>query len=113
MPDAAHKTILIDPVTRIEGHAKITLHLDDHGRVEDARFHVTQFRGFEKFCEGRPFSEMPALMARICGICPVSHLMASAKACDALLAVRIPPTADKLRRIFGPVAGHGRGSRSL
>jgi NAD-reducing hydrogenase large subunit len=99
--DAAQKTILIDPVTRIEGHAKITLHLDDRGRVEDARFHVTQFRGFEKFCEGRPFSEMPALMARICGICPVSHLMASAKACDALLAVRIPPTADKLRRIFG------------
>ena len=101
MSDAAQNTILIDPVTRIEGHAKITLHLDDRGRVEDARFHVTQFRGFEKFCEGRPFSEMPALMARICGICPVSHLMASAKACDALLAVRIPPTADKLRRIFG------------
>jgi NAD-reducing hydrogenase large subunit len=95
------RTIVIDPVTRIEGHAKITLHLDDQGHVEDARFHVTQFRGFEKFCEGRPFSEMPALMARICGICPVSHLMASAKACDALLAVRIPPTADKLRRIFG------------
>lgn len=95
------RTILIDPVTRIEGHAKITLHLDDQGHVEDAHFHVTQFRGFEKFCEGRPFSEMPALMARICGICPVSHLMASAKACDALLAVRIPPTADKLRRIFG------------
>jgi NAD-reducing hydrogenase large subunit len=99
--DALPRTILIDPVTRIEGHAKITLHLDQAGRVEDARFHVTQFRGFEKFCEGRPFSEMPALMARICGICPVSHLMASAKACDALLAVRIPPTADKLRRIFG------------
>lgn len=95
------KTIVIDPVTRIEGHAKITLQLDEHGHVEDAHFHVTQFRGFEKFCEGRPFSEMPALMARICGICPVSHLMASAKACDALLAVRIPPTADKLRRIFG------------
>jgi len=95
------KTILIDPVTRIEGHSKITLHLNEAGRVEDARLHVTQFRGFEKFCEGRPFSEMPALMARICGICPVSHLIASAKACDALLAVRIPPTADKLRRIFG------------
>ncbi len=94
------KTITIDPVTRIEGHAKITLHLDEQGQVEDARFHVTQFRGFEKFCEGRPFSEMPSLMARICGICPVSHLIASAKACDALLAVRIPPTADKLRRIF-------------
>jgi NAD-reducing hydrogenase large subunit len=98
---AERKTIIIDPVTRIEGHSKITLHLDDQGRVEAARFHVTQFRGFEKFCEGRPFSEMPSLMARICGICPVSHLIASAKACDALLAVKIPPTADKLRRIFG------------
>ena len=94
-------TIVIDPVTRIEGHSKITLHLDEDGRVEDAHFHVTQFRGFEKFCEGRPFYEMPSLMARICGICPVSHLIASAKACDSLLAVRIPPTADKLRRIFG------------
>ena len=98
---AERKTIMIDPVTRIEGHSKITLHLDEQGRVEDARFHVTQFRGFEKFCEGRPFSEMPSLMARICGICPVSHLIASAKACDALLAVKIPPTAEKLRRIFG------------
>ena len=94
-------TIVIDPVTRIEGHSKITLHLNEDGRVEDARFHVTQFRGFEKLCEGRPFYEMPSLMARICGICPVSHLIASAKACDSLLAVRIPPTADKLRRIFG------------
>lgn len=94
-------TIVIDPVTRIEGHSKITLHLNEEGRVEDARFHVTQFRGFEKLCEGRPFYEMPSLMARICGICPVSHLIASAKACDSLLAVRIPPTADKLRRIFG------------
>lgn len=98
---AERKTIVIDPVTRIEGHSKITLHLDEQGRVEDARFHVTQFRGFEKFCEGRPFTEMPSLMARICGICPVSHLIASAKACDALLAVKIPPAADKLRRIFG------------
>jgi NAD-reducing hydrogenase large subunit len=98
---AEARTIVIDPVTRIEGHSKITLHLDEHGKVEDARFHVTQFRGFEKFCEGRPFSEMPSLMARICGICPVSHLIASAKACDALLAVKIPPTAEKLRRVFG------------
>jgi NAD-reducing hydrogenase large subunit len=98
---SANNTIVIDPVTRIEGHAKITLRLNEQGRVDDARFHVTQFRGFEKFAEGRPFAEMPALMARICGICPVSHLIASAKACDALMAVRIPPTADKLRRIFG------------
>ena len=94
-----HK-IVIDPVTRIEGHSKITLHLDGEGRVQEAYFHVTQFRGFEKFCEGRPFSEMPSLMARICGICPVSHLVASAKACDAILAVRIPETAARLRRIL-------------
>ncbi|MBV8099117.1 MAG: Ni/Fe hydrogenase subunit alpha [Verrucomicrobia bacterium] len=94
------KQIVIDPVTRIEGHSKITIHLDDTGEVQDAHFHVTQFRGFEKFCEGRPFAEMPSITARICGICPVSHLMASAKACDALLAVQIPPTAAKLRRIM-------------
>ena len=94
------RTLEINPVTRIEGHGKITIHLDDQGVVEDARFHVTQYRGFEKMCEGRPFFEMPSLMARICGICPVSHLIASAKACDEILAVRIPPTADKLRRIL-------------
>lgn len=94
------KTITIDPVTRIEGHAKITIQLDDSGAVADAHFHVTQLRGFEKFCEGRPFQEMPSLMARICGICPVSHLIASAKACDALLAVRIPETAARLREIL-------------
>ncbi|HEX4086939.1 MAG TPA: Ni/Fe hydrogenase subunit alpha [Chthoniobacteraceae bacterium] len=94
------KTIVIDPVTRIEGHSKITIHLADDGSVSDAQFHVTQFRGFEKFCEGRPFSEMPALTGRTCGICPVSHLLASSKACDALLAVTIPPTAAKLRRVM-------------
>ena len=94
------QTIYIDPVTRIEGHAKVTIHLDDAGEVENAHFHVTQVRGFEKFVEGRPFQEMPSLMARICGICPVSHLIASAKACDALLAVQIPRTAANLRRIM-------------
>jgi NAD-reducing hydrogenase large subunit len=94
------RQITIDPVTRIEGHGKITLHLDDQGIVRDARFHVTQFRGFEKFCEGRPLTEMPSLMARTCGICPVSHLIAASKACDALLAVDIPPTARNLRRIM-------------
>jgi NAD-reducing hydrogenase large subunit len=92
--------IVIDPVTRIEGHSKISIHLDERGHVEEAYFHVTQFRGFEKFCEGRPFSEMPSLMARICGICPVSHLVASAKACDAILAVRIPENAVRLRKIL-------------
>lgn len=94
------KKIVIDPVTRIEGHAKISIYLDDAGAVRDARFHVTEFRGFEKFCEGRPFWEMPSITARICGICPVSHLLASAKAGDRLLAVQIPPAAEKLRRLM-------------
>src|SRR6516165_1790833 len=92
--------VVIDPVTRIEGHAKISIFLDDAGAVTDARFHVTEFRGFEKFCEGRPFFEMAGLSARICGICPVSHLMASARAGDQILAVSPPPAAVKLRRLM-------------
>jgi NAD-reducing hydrogenase large subunit len=94
------RIVTIDPVTRIEGHAKITVYLDDQGGVEDARFHVTEFRGFEKFCEGRSFWEMPGITARICGICPVSHLLASAKAGDAILGAQIPPTARKLRQLM-------------
>ncbi len=94
------QTITIDPVTRLEGHGKITIQLNNQGEVEDAHFHVTQVRGFEKFSEGRPFYEMPSLMARICGICPVSHLLASAKACEAIMAVRIPHTAAQLRRML-------------
>jgi NAD-reducing hydrogenase large subunit len=94
------RTIVIDPVTRIEGHAKITIHLDDEGKVAETAFHVTQVRGFEKFTEGRPFYEMPAITARICGICPISHLLASVKACDAIMSVRIPPTAAKLRELL-------------
>ncbi len=94
------QTITIDPVTRLEGHGKITIYLDDKGEVENAQFHVTQVRGFEKFCEGRPFYEMPSLTARICGICPVSHLLASAKACEAIMSVRIPHTAAQLRRML-------------
>jgi NAD-reducing hydrogenase large subunit len=93
-------TITINPVTRIEGHAKITIHLDDAGRVADARFHVVEFRGFEKFCEGRFFAEMPQITARICGICPVSHMLASAKACDAILGVEIPRPAKLLRELL-------------
>src|SRR6516164_11464489 len=94
------KRIIIDPVTRIEGHAKISIYLDDEGNVSDAEFHVVEFRGFEKFCEGRPLGEMPGITPRICGICPVSHLLASAKAGDAILAVNVPPAADKLRRLM-------------
>ncbi|MFZ0438265.1 MAG: Ni/Fe hydrogenase subunit alpha, partial [Candidatus Sulfotelmatobacter sp.] len=93
------KRITIDPVTRIEGHAKIIIQLDDSGRVAGTEFHVTQVRGFEKFTEGRPFYEMPGITSRICGICPISHLLASSKACDAIMAVRIPPAAKKLREL--------------
>ncbi len=92
--------ITIEPVTRIEGHARITIQLNDQGRVANTEVHVTQVRGFEKFTEGRPFYEMPGITARICGICPVSHLLASAKACDAIMAIRIPPAARKLRELI-------------
>jgi NAD-reducing hydrogenase large subunit len=94
-----NKRISIQPVSRIEGHARITIDLNDAGQVEAAKFHVVEFRGFEKFCEGRPFQEMPGLMSRICGICPVSHVLASSKAGDMLLGVGPPPAAVKQRRL--------------
>ena len=94
------KTVVIDPITRIEGHAKISIYLNDGNEVDDVRFHVVEFRGFEKFCEGRPMAEMAGITARICGICPVSHLLASAKTGDKILAVKVPPAADKLRRLM-------------
>jgi len=93
-------TVIIEPITRIEGHARVTLQMNDLGQVEQAKLHITQLRGFEKFCEGRPFPEMPSLTARTCGICPVSHLIASSKACDDLMAVQIPPAAVRLRRVI-------------
>jgi NAD-reducing hydrogenase large subunit len=93
------KRITIEHVSRIEGHAKITIQLDDQGHVANTDLHVTQVRGFEKFTEGHPFYEMPGITARICGICPVSHLLASAKACDSIMAVRIPPAAKRLREL--------------
>jgi NAD-reducing hydrogenase large subunit len=99
-PQTPANQIVIDPITRIEGHSKITIQLDDRGEVADAHFHVTQFRGFERIVQGRPIHEMPSIMARICGICPVSHLVASAKACDQILAVEPPPTAVMLRRVM-------------
>ncbi len=98
--DTAQKEIIIEPVTRIEGHGKISLLLDESGNVSDAKFHVTQFRGFEKFTEGRPSSEMPSIVERICGICPISHSLAAAKACDSLLGVRIPLAAIKIRKLL-------------
>lgn len=94
------KTVVIDPVTRIEGHAKISIFLNEVGEVEDARFHVVEYRGFEKFCEGRPMWEMAGITARICGICPVSHLLCAAKTGDKILSVQIPPAGEKLRRLM-------------
>jgi NAD-reducing hydrogenase large subunit len=93
-------TIMISPVTRIEGHAKITIMLDDNSQVKDAQFHVNEFRGFEKFCEGRYFTEMPAITPRICGICPVSHSVASAKACEMIMGITVPYTGNLLRRMI-------------
>ena len=93
------RTITIEPVTRIEGHAKVVVHLDEQQKVERAVFHVNEFRGFEKFCEGRLFSEMPLITERICGICPVSHHLASAKACDQIIGVDPPRTARLLREL--------------
>ncbi len=94
------KRITIEPVSRIEGHARITIQLDDAGKVADTQFQVTQVRGFEKFTEGRPYYEMPGITSRICGICPISHQLAASKACDAIMAVRIPRTAQLLREII-------------
>ncbi|HZD30901.1 MAG TPA: Ni/Fe hydrogenase subunit alpha [Candidatus Angelobacter sp.] len=93
------KRITIEPISRIEGHGKVTIQLDDAGNVADTRFQVTQVRGFEKFTEGRPFYEMPGITSRICGICPISHQLAASKACDAIMAVRVPKAARVLREI--------------
>lgn len=94
------RTITISPVSRVEGHGKVTIHLDDNNEVVESHFHVLEFRGFEKFCEGRLMSEMPVISTRICGICPVSHHLASVKACDDVLGVEIPPAANKLRELM-------------
>ncbi len=94
------KRILISPVTRIEGHAKITIQLNDAGSVQDALFHVNEFRGFEKFCEGRMYTEMPTITPRICGICPVSHAVASVKACEMIQGTQPSSTGELLRRLI-------------
>jgi len=92
--------ITIEPVTRIEGHAKVTIHLNGKGKVEKAYMHVNEWRGFEKFTEGRPFFEMPQITPRICGICPVSHHLSSAKACDRVVGVTPPRPAQLLRELM-------------
>ncbi len=95
------RRVAIDPVTRVEGHGKVTLLLDEDNRVCQARLHIVEFRGFEKFIQGRPYWEVPVLVQRLCGICPVSHLLAAAKAVDRLVGVvQLTPSAEKLRRLL-------------
>ena len=94
------KRVVIEPVTSVEGHGKVTLLLDEDNRVHQARFHIVEFRGFEKFIQGRPYTEVPVLVQRLCGICPVSHNLAASKAMDVIVGGTPPPPADKLRRLM-------------
>jgi len=98
------KTLTIAPVSRIEGHAKVTIQLDDAGNVQDTFVNVVELRGFEKFCIGRPVEELPRIVTSICGVCPWSHHLASAKANDAVFGVEIPGTARKLRELCNSIA---------
>jgi len=96
--------VVIDPVTRVEGHGKVTIHLDDDGAVTQSRLHIVEFRGFERFVRGRPYWEVPVLVQRLCGICPVSHHLAGAKATDVIVGAGtgdgLSPTAEKMRRLM-------------
>jgi NAD-reducing hydrogenase large subunit len=101
---AAHpeqlKRVAIDPLSRVEGHGKVTLLLDQDDRVQQVRLHIVEFRGFEKFIQGRPYWEVPVMVQRLCGICPVSHHLAAAKAMDMIVGARLTPTAEKIRRLM-------------
>lgn len=98
--DAARR-IVIDPVTRVEGHGKVTIRLNEAGEIEQARFHVVEFRGFERFIQGRMYWEVPVIVQRLCGICPVSHHLGAGKAMDVIAGVdRLTPTAEKMRRLM-------------
>ena len=94
------RTIKIDPITRLEGHGKIQIFLDDDGAVEDCYFQIPELRGFERFVEGRPIEELPRIVTRICGVCPASHHMASAKAVDGCFNNEVAPLAHKLRDMY-------------
>ena len=95
------RKIVINPVTRIEGHGKVTIVMDKDNNVEQARFHIIEFRGFERFAKGRFYWEAPVMVQRLCGICPVSHHLAGAKATDMIVGVdKIPVTAEKMRRLM-------------
>lgn len=98
------RKITIEPVTRVEGHGKVTIHLDDNGKVTQSRLHIVEFRGFERFIQGRPYWEAPVLVQRLCGICPVSHHLAAAKALDVIVGAGtgdgLTPTGEKMRRLM-------------
>jgi NAD-reducing hydrogenase large subunit len=95
------KRVVIEPVTRVEGHGKVTILLDEENKVKQARLHIVEFRGFERFIQGRPYWEAPVLVQRLCGICPVSHHLAAAKAMDVIVGVdQLTPTAEKMRRLM-------------
>ncbi len=95
------RKVIIEPVTRVEGHGKVSILLDENRRVSQARLHIVEFRGFERFIQGRPFWEVPVLVQRLCGICPVSHHLAAAKAMDLIVgAEKLTPTAEKMRRLM-------------
>ncbi len=101
---AAHpenlRRVAIDPVSRVEGHGKVTLLLDENDRVHQVRLHIVEFRGFEKFIQGRPYWEAPVMVQRLCGICPVSHHIAASKAMDMIVGATLTPTAEKVRRLM-------------
>ena len=95
------RRVAIDPVSRVEGHGKVTLLLDENDQVQQVRLHIVEFRGFEKFIQGRPYWEVPVMVQRLCGICPVSHHLAASKALDIVVgAMRLTPAAEKLRRLM-------------
>ena len=97
------KKIVIDPVTRVEGHGKVTIHMDDQNRVKDSFFHIVEFRGFEKFIQGHPYWEAPVMVQRLCGICPVSHHLAAAKAIDQIVGLEpedLSVTTQKIRKLL-------------
>jgi NAD-reducing hydrogenase large subunit len=99
-PDSLRR-VVIEPLSRVEGHGKVTLLQDDDNRIRQARLHIVEFRGFEKFVQGRPYWEVPMLVQRLCGICPVSHHLAASKAMDMIVgATRLTPTAEKMRRLL-------------
>ena len=95
------RRVAIDPISRVEGHGKVTLLLDEDNKVHQVRLHIVEFRGFERFIQGRPYWEVPVMVQRLCGICPVSHHIAASKALDIVVGARqLTPAAEKIRRLM-------------